>query len=100
MVMIEIRQTDTFSKWLKSLRDPRAKAKISARLRRLSLGNAGDAEPVGNGISEMRVHQGKGYRVYYVSKGDVLIVLLCGGIKTSQQRDIKLAKSMAKKLEV
>ena len=98
--MIEIRQTDTFRKWFKSLRDPRAKAKISARLRRLSLGNAGDAEPIGDGLSEMRVHQGKGYRVYYVNRGGVLVILLCGGIKTSQQRDIKLAKSIAKKLDV
>jgi putative addiction module killer protein len=97
--MIEIRKTEEFNKWLTSLRDARAKAKIQVRITRLSLGNAGDVKPVGEGVSEMRISEGKGYRVYFVSKGDVLIILLCGGDKSSQQSDINNAKFMAKKLE-
>lgn len=97
--MIEIRKTDEFEKWLRRLRDERAKAKIQIRIRRLSLGNAGDVKPVGEGVSEMRISEGKGYRVYFVSKGDVLIILLCGGDKSSQQDDIGNAKYMAKNLE-
>lgn len=97
--MIEIHQTSSFSKWFKALKDSRAKAKISVRLRRLALGNPGDVKPVGNGISELRITEGKGYRVYYVSKGDVLIILLCGGNKSSQANDIKTAKTLAKELE-
>ncbi len=97
--MIEIRKTEEFNKWLTSLRDAKAKAKIQVRITRLSLGNAGDVKPVGEGVSEMRISEGKGYRVYFVSKGDVLIILLCGGDKSSQQSDINNAKFMAKKLE-
>ena len=97
--MIEVRKTVLFDKWMKSLKDRRAKAKIEVRIRRLSLGNPGDVKPVGEGVSELCIREGKGYRVYYVSRGKVLIILLCGGDKSSQQADIRAARSMAKELE-
>lgn len=97
--MIEIRETEQFSAWLEGLRDQRAKAKIAARIMRLSLGNPGDAAPVGEGISELRIHYGPGYRVYFVQRGDVLVILLCGGNKKSQAKDIDKAKSIAADLE-
>ena len=97
--MIEIRKTEVFDKWLTGLRDLRARAKIEVRIRRLSLGNAGDVKPVGSGVSELRIPDGKGYRVYFVSKGAVLIILLCGGNKSSQKSDINKAKALAKDLE-
>ena len=93
--MIEVRQTEVFEKWLSRLKDTRARAKILARMRNVSLGNFGDVEPVGQGVSELRIHEGKGYRVYFVQKGDVLVILLCGGDKKSQQRDIREAKRLA-----
>lgn len=93
--MIETIQTDIFSKWLSNLRDKQAKAKILIRLKRLSLGNAGDVKPVGQGVSEWRINFAKGYRVYYMQRGSVLIVLLCGGDKNTQQSDIAKAKQLA-----
>lgn len=97
--MNEIRRTQAFSDFLEGLRDLRAKALIVQRVVRLSQGNPGDAAPVGEGISELRIHHGPGYRVYYVQRGSVLIVLLCGGDKKSQSRDIRLAKELANNLE-
>ena len=97
--MIEIRKTDLFDKWMKNLKDRRAKARIEVRIRRLSLGNPGDVKPVGEGGSELCIREGKGYRVYFVSRGEVLIILLCGGDKSSQQADIKFARALAKELE-
>lgn len=97
--MIEIRQTSTFAKWLKSLSDENAKARITIRIRRLSLGNPGDVKPVGNGVSEMRVDYGPGYRVYFVQKGDAIVILLIGGDKRSQKKDIEAAKTLARELE-
>jgi putative addiction module killer protein len=97
--MIEIRQTVAFSDWLAALRDGAAKARIEVRIRRLSLGNPGDVKPVGEGVSELRIAHGPGYRVYFVQRGDVLVVLLCGGDKSSQDRDIERAKAMARQLE-
>lgn len=94
--MIEIRQTETFSAWLQALRDSTAKAKIAARVQRLAFGNPGDVRPVGGGVSELRIHHGPGYRVYYVQRGTVLIVLLCGGDKATQDKDIETAKRLAK----
>lgn len=85
--------------WLENLRDRKAAAKIAARLARLELGNFGDAEPVGEGVTELRIHFGPGYRVYVVQRGEVLVVVLCGGDKSSQDRDIKRAKEMARELE-
>jgi|SRR5699024_1189705 len=93
--MIELIKTDTFDDWLNNLRDRRAKAQIQTRLRRLSLGNPGDVRPVGDGLSELRIDQGPGYRVYFMRRGPVIVVLLCGGDKDSQKRDIALAKTIA-----
>ena len=97
--MFEIRQTAAFSKWMAGLRDHRARAKIAARIDRLAFGNPGDVEPVGEGVSELRVHVGPGYRVYFVRRGRTIVVLLCGGDKGTQAKDIKTAKSLAANLE-
>ncbi len=93
--MFELIKSDTFDKWLGSLRDARAISRINARLRQVSLGNLGDVAPVGEGVSEMRIFYGPGYRVYFIREGQALVVLLCGGDKSSQQRDIKRAKALA-----
>ena len=93
--MIEVRQTDEYARWFSGLRDMRAKARITVRIRRLSLGNAGDVKPVGGGVSELRIDVGKGYRVYFVNRGGCLVVLLAGGDKSTQQRDIDKAKKLA-----
>ncbi|MBN2885504.1 MAG: type II toxin-antitoxin system RelE/ParE family toxin [Chromatiaceae bacterium] len=93
--MFEILKTDTFDQWLRSLRDRAAVARINARLRRAALGHLGDCKPVGEGVSEMRVFCGPGYHLYFTRKGSALIVLLCGGDKSTQLRDIERAKAMA-----
>ena len=93
--MIEILRSDEFDVWLEGLRDNRARARIQARVLRLSLGNPGDVKPGGEGISEMRIDHGPGYRVYFWQRGQVLIVLLCGGDKSTQDKDIKAAKAIA-----
>ncbi|CAO1661842.1 Addiction module killer protein [Halomonas sp. NYA30] len=93
--MIELIKTDAFDGWLRGLRDTHARAKITTRIRRLSLGNPGDVKPVGEGVSELRIPYGPGYRVYYISRGPVIVVLLCGGDKASQARDINQAKAIA-----
>ena len=98
--MAEVRETAAFSDWMGKLRDHRARAKIAARIDRLAHGNSGDAEPVGEGVSELRIHYGPGYRGYFVQRGSPLIVLLCGGDKTTQSRDIKTAKNLAASLEI
>jgi putative addiction module killer protein len=97
--MITVRRTAAFDVWLHSLKDERARARIDVRLRRLELGNPGDVKPVGSGVSELRVDYGPGYRVYFASRGKVLIVLLCGGDKRTQDKDIKQAIKMAAELE-
>jgi len=94
--VIEIRQTPTFAKWEARLRDKRARTLIASRLLRLAEGMPGDMEPVGNGVSEFRIHYGPGYRIYCLHHGQVLIVLLCGGDKSSQARDIATAKRLAR----
>lgn len=86
----------TFESWFNSLRDRQAQARINARIRRLSLGNSGDARPVGSGVSELRIDYGPGYRVYYVQRGAVLALLLCGGDKRTQDADIKRAIDIAR----
>lgn len=97
--MIEVRQTDEFQGWLRNLRDDRAVARIATRIRRLEQGNPGDARSLGAGLLEMRVDYGPGCRVYYVRRGAVIVVLLCGGDKRTQQRDIKRALALAAELE-
>lgn len=94
--VVEIRETETFSAWLRGLRDSQSRARIAARIRRLAFGNPGDVRPVGEGISELRIHHGAGYRVYYVQRGAALILLLCGGDKSTQDKDIETAKRLAK----
>jgi putative addiction module killer protein len=96
--MIEVRQTETFAKWLSKLRDLRARARIQARIDRLELGNAGDVKAVGEGVSEMRIDYGPGYRVYFIQKRSELIILLAGGDKRSQSRDIQKALALARAL--
>ena len=96
--MIEVRQTAVFSEWLAGLRDVRAKARIVVRIRRMEMGNPGDFATVGEGICEMRIHYGPGYRLYFVPKGDQLVVLLCGGDKQRQAADIARAKAIARDL--
>jgi putative addiction module killer protein len=97
--VIEVRQTDEYEKWFDSLRDRQARARIDIRVRRLSLGNPGDVKPVGEGVSELRIDYGPGYRVYFVQRADVLIVLLAGGDKRTQDQDIRLAKQLARELQ-
>jgi putative addiction module killer protein len=94
----EVRETEEFSQWLRALRDSRARARIAARIRRLELGNPGDVKPIGAGVSEMRVNYGPGYRVYYCSRGNTIVIILCGGAKDRQADDIKRAIAMAAKL--
>jgi putative addiction module killer protein len=96
--MIEVRQTDVFSRWLADLGDVRARMRINTRIRRLSLGDPGDVKPVGEGVSEMRVDYGSGYRVYFIKRGAALIVLLAGGDKRTQTRDISIAQALARGL--
>lgn len=97
--MATIRETEEFSDWLSKLRDAVAKAKIASRIERLARGNPGDVKPVGEGVSELRIHHGAGYRVYFIQRGEQLIVLLCGGDKDSQDADIVNAKKIANELE-
>lgn len=92
--MIEIRQTETFSKWLANLRDIWAKARVMVRIDRISLGLIGDLKPVGDSVSELRIDYGPGYRLFYTWQGRELILLLVGGDKSSQDRDIQKAKSL------
>jgi putative addiction module killer protein len=98
--VIEVRESDEFAMWLVGLRDREARRAIAARVQRLALGNPGDVKPVGHGISELRIRCGSGYRVYYIQHGDVLIVLLCGGDKSSQSADIEKAQEIARELRV
>ena len=96
--MIEVRRTDVFESWLAGLRDLEARARITIRIRRLSLGNFGDSKPLGEGVSELRIHHGPGYRIYFVRRGKELVILLCGGDKSDQSRDIARAKKLAKEV--
>lgn len=96
--MAEIRKTDTFAKWLDCLSDTQARARVLARIDRLADGNPGDVKSVGAGVVEMRIDYGPGYRVYYAMRGRALIILLVGGDKRSQSRDIKMALRLAQNL--
>lgn len=95
--MIELIKSVAFDRWLRGLRDRRARARIQARLDRLASGNPGDIKALGGGISEMRIDYGPGYRVYYMQRGPVVVILLSGGDKSSQQSDIAKAKEIAAK---
>ncbi|MBY0270464.1 MAG: type II toxin-antitoxin system RelE/ParE family toxin [Burkholderiales bacterium] len=96
--MIEIRETLEFSAWLESLRDAHARTRVQARILRLRHGNPGDVKPVGEGVSEMRIDYGPGYRVYFVKRGALLVILLAGGAKPTQDKDIKTALKLARML--
>lgn len=96
--MIEIRKTDVFTQWLDELRDIQARARIQVRVERLAAGNPGDVEPVGEGVSELRIDYGPGYRVYFKKRGRELIILLAGGDKRTQAKDIKTALRLARNL--
>jgi len=95
--MFEVKQTETFRKWLSRLRDQQAQVLIASRLERLAFGLAGDVKAVGQGISELRIHFGPGYRIYFQKRGNTLIILLCGGDKSTQTKDIQSAKKLAEK---
>ena len=96
--MLEIRETSAYARWFSALRDRTAKARIDIRIRRLSLGNPGDVRPVGEGVSELRIHFGPGYRIYFIKQGETVVILLAGGEKSSQGDDIKHAKDLARNL--
>ena len=96
--MVEIRKTAHFAQWLDDLRDLRARARVQARIERLAAGNPGDVEPVGEGVSELRISYGPGYRVYFRKRGQELIILLAGGDKATQANDIKAALRLARNL--
>ena len=96
--MVEIRQTEVYARWFGRLRDRQARVRIDSRIRRMSLGNFGDVTPVGEGVSEIRIDYGPGYRVYYTQRGQALVVLLAGGDKDSQDRDIQRALELARGL--
>jgi len=97
--MVAIRQAPEFAKWFHALPDARAFARIDARIARAAAGNPGDVKPVGGGVMEMRIDYGPGYRLYFVQRGSDLIILLCGGDKGGQERDIKRARRIAEELE-
>jgi putative addiction module killer protein len=96
--MLEVRQTEEFSAWLRRLRDANAVARIVARIRRMEKGNPGDSKSVGQGVLEMRIDYGPGYRIYYLPRGAQIVILLCGGDKRTQQQDIKRAQKLAETL--
>ena len=97
-MVVEVRQTDEYFRWFEKLRDRQARARILARVRRLSLGNPGDVQPVGEGVSELRIDYGPGYRVYFQERGKSIVILLVGGDKRTQKRDIETAKALARNL--
>ena len=96
--MVEVRQTPEFSKWLLRLQDRAARARIEVRIRRLGLGLAGDVKPIGEGLSELRIDYGPGYRVYFCQRGSLIVILLVGGDKRTQDRDIRAAQKLAQDL--
>jgi len=97
--VVEVVQSAAFAKWLSKLNDRNARARIQVRIDRLALGNPGDAKPVGQGVSEMRIDYGPGYRVYFAQRAKIIVLLLCGGTKKTQQADIERAIEIAKEME-
>ena len=96
--MLEIRKTDTYAHWIDNLRDLQARARVQVRIERLAAGNPGDVRPVGEGVSELRIDYGPGYRVYFAKRGRAVVILLAGGDKTTQAADIKLALRLLRNL--
>ena len=96
--MIDMKKTDIFVQWMDELRDIRARARIQARIERLAAGNPGDVKPVGDGVSELRIDYGPGYRVYFTRRGNEVLILLAGGDKSTQDTDIKIAQGLARNL--
>ena len=96
--MLEVRQTEVYARWFENLRDRQARARVDARIRRLSLGNPGDVKAVGDGVLELRIDYGPGYRVYFVRRGQTVVILLAGGDKRTQDRDIRMARALAEGL--
>ena len=96
--MVELRKTERFARWIDGLRDLRARARIQARLDRLAEGNPGDVKPVGEGVSELRIDYGPGYRVYFKARGRTVVILLAGGDKRTQSQDVKIALRLAREL--
>jgi len=96
--MLEVRQTLTYARWFSGLQDRKARARIDVRIRRLALGNPGDVRPVGEGVSELRIDHGPGYRLYFVGRGETVVVLLAGGDKRTQDRDIRTAIALSREL--
>ena len=96
--MIEVRKTEVYTNWLDSLRDVRARARVLVRVERLAAGNPGDVRPVGEGVSELRIEYGPGYRVYFTKQGGMIVVLLAGGDKRTQSQDVKTALRLARNL--
>jgi putative addiction module killer protein len=97
--MIEVRQTAIFAEWFNALKDGRARDRIAIRIRRTEMGNPGDVRPVGGSVSELRIDYGPGYRVYFTQRGRIIVILLCGGDKSTQDRDIRKARELAAQLE-
>ena len=97
--MIEIRQTEVFARWHGAIKDVRMRARIADRIDRLARGNPGDVAAIGEGVSELRLHFGPGYRIYFAQRAALIIILLCGGDKSTQRRDIEIAKKLARELE-
>jgi putative addiction module killer protein len=97
-LMIEVRQTEQFSDWLNRLKDANVVVRITARIRRMEMGNPGDSKSVGHSVREMRIDYGPGYRIYYVQRGTRIVILLCGGDKRTQRQDIEQAQELAETL--
>jgi putative addiction module killer protein len=97
--MIEIRETDAYKKWFGSIKDRKTKSVIDVRIRRVSLGNFGEVEPVGKGVSELKIDYGAEFRVYFLNQGNIIVILLCGGNKSSQAKDIQKAQEIAQRIK-
>ncbi|HTX79525.1 MAG TPA: type II toxin-antitoxin system RelE/ParE family toxin [Longilinea sp.] len=97
--MIEIRETDVYRKWFDSIKDRKTRSIIDVRIRRISLGNFGDVEPVGKGVSELKIDYGAGFRVYLLNQGNIIVILLCGGDKSTQAKDIQWAHRLAQRIK-
>jgi len=97
--MIEIRETEVYKKWFCSIKDKKTRSIIDVRIRRVSLGNFGDIEPVGRGVTELKIDYGPGFRVYLLNQGNVIVILLCGGDKSTQEEDIRKAQDLAQRIK-